>query len=131
MEEIAEFDFWRPWNQMVRGHVERGVEFRRARVFSEPASDFIRYEHLVTPFTNLTAGEHVRWLPRPQARDIAVPGCDFWQFDDGLVCWVFQSGDGDPAGYETSDDPAETELCSTAFQAVWKRATDHAEFRLA
>ncbi|WP_327585029.1 hypothetical protein OHA25_56585 [Nonomuraea sp. NBC_00507] len=129
LEEIAQFDFWKPWNDLVHGHVQRGVSFRRARVVSEPVSDFIRYENLATPFTNLSAGEEVRWLPRRQARDIAMPGCDFWQFDDHTVCWVFQSGDGEPTGYELSEDPEEIGLCSTAFEAVWKRAIDHEQYR--
>ena len=131
LDEISRFDFWRPWVDLVAGHVARGVSFRRARVVSEPHSDFIRYENQATPFTNLVAGEQVRWLPRQQARDIAVPGCDFWQFDDHLVCWVFQSGDGLPAGYELSEDPAEIKLCSAAFEAVWKRAIDHQDYQLA
>ncbi len=129
LEEISRFEFWLPWIDLVKGHVNRGVSFRRARVISEPVSDYIRYENLATPFTNLAAGEKVRWLPRPQAKDIALPGCDFWQFDDHLVCWVFQSGDGEPAGYELSEDPAEVTLCSSAFEAVWKRALDHSEYR--
>jgi hypothetical protein len=129
LEEIARFDCWRPWNDLVRGHVDRGVSFRRVRVISEPVSDYIRFEYLATPFTNLSAGEEVRWLPRPQARDIALPGCDFWQFDDGLVCWVFQSGDGEPAGYERSDATSETDLCASAFELLWKRAFGHAEYQ--
>ncbi|MEV7005537.1 DUF6879 family protein [Streptosporangium sp. NPDC051022] len=129
LDEISRFDFWLPWIDLVKEHVERGVSFRRARVVSEPVSDYIRYENQVTPFTNLVAGEQVRWFPRPRARDIAVPGCDFWQFDDGLICWIFQSGDGEPTGYELSEDPAEAKLCSAAFEAVWERAIDHEDYR--
>jgi hypothetical protein len=119
-EEISRFEIFRPWVTLVRGHVDRGVSFRRARVVSEPVSDFIRYENAVTPAANLAAGEQVRWLPRQRAKDIALPGCDFWQFDDGLVCFVFQNGDGDPAGFE---------LTNSAFEAVWERAIDHSEYR--
>jgi hypothetical protein len=127
VEEISES--FVSWVDLVRAHVDRGVSFRRARVVSEPVSDFIRYENLVTPAANLAAGEQVRWLPRPNAKDIAFPGCDFWQIDDGLVCFVFQSGDGEPAGYELTEDPAVASLCSTAFEAVWVRGIDHAEYR--
>ncbi|HEY2579716.1 MAG TPA: hypothetical protein VGI74_25680 [Streptosporangiaceae bacterium] len=127
--EISRFEIFRPWVTLVRGHVDRGVCFRRVRVVSEPVSDFIRYEHAVTPATNLAAGEQVRWLPRPRAKDIAVPGCDFWQFDDGLVCFVFQNGDGDPAGFELTEDLSVAKLCSSAFEAVWERAIDHSEYQ--
>ena len=44
---------------------------RRARVVSEPVTDYIRYEHDLT-FANVAAGELVRWLPRRNAADIAV-----------------------------------------------------------
>ncbi len=113
----------------MRGHVDRGVLFRRARVVSEPVSGFIRYENAMTPAANLAAGEQVRWLPRQRTKDIALPGCDFWQFDGGLVCFVFQSGDGEPAGHELTEDPAVARLCNAAFEAVWERGTDHSEYR--
>lgn len=128
-EEISRFEIFRPWVDLVQGYVKRGVSFRRARVISEPVSDFIRYENAVTPATNLAAGEQIRWLPRPHAMDLAVPGCDFWQVDGGLVCFVFQSGDGEPAGHELSEDQATAKLCSSAFEAIWERGIDHSEYR--
>ncbi|RCG26597.1 hypothetical protein DQ384_29250 [Sphaerisporangium album] len=128
MDEIARFDPVGPWVTLVRAHVSRGVSFRRARIISEPVSEYIRFEHAATPHSNLAAGERVRWLPRPRAADLALPGCDFWQFDDGLVCFVYQSGDGNPAGYDLVDDAAVAELCASAFEAVWERALDHAEY---
>ncbi|RJL35638.1 DUF6879 family protein [Bailinhaonella thermotolerans] len=129
IEEIARYDYLKPWVELVAGHVARGVSFRRARIISEPVSDYIRYEYGITPAANLVAGERVRWLPRPQARDIALPGCDFWQFDGGLVRFVFQDGDGEKVGNDLSDDPAVAELCSSAFEAVWSRALDHQEYK--
>ncbi|WP_371785309.1 DUF6879 family protein [Streptosporangium subroseum] len=128
MDTISRYDYLTPWVDMIKGHVDRGVSFRRARVISEPVSDYIRYEHAVTPAANLAGGEQVRWLPRPQASDLALPGSDFWQFDDGLVCFIFQTGDGDPAGHEMSEDPAVIKLCVSAFEAVWARAVDHADY---
>jgi hypothetical protein len=128
-EKIAAFEIFRPWVDLVRGHVDRGVSFRRARIVSEPVSDFIRYENAITHAANIAAGEQVRWLPRPKAKDIALPGCDFWQFDDGLVCFAFQSGDGEPAGHELTDDLAVAKLCNAAFEAAWERGIDHPEYR--
>ncbi|MEV6981179.1 DUF6879 family protein [Sphaerisporangium sp. NPDC051017] len=131
LEEAARIDapFVAPWVSLVKATTSRGVTFRRARVISEPVTHYIRYEHAATVYSNLAGGEQVRWLPRPKARDIAVPGCDFWQFDDGLVCWIFQNGEGDPAGYDLSEEPVEAKLCSTAFEAVWERALDHLEYQ--
>ncbi|MEV0823864.1 DUF6879 family protein [Nonomuraea rubra] len=130
VEEISTLDsYFLPWTRLIQEHVARGVTFRRARVISEPASDYIRYEHAVTPFSNLEGGELVRWLPRLKARDIAVPACDFWQFDNNLICWVYQSGDGDPTGHDLDTDPAAVRLCSSAFEAIWERAIDHSEYK--
>ncbi|WP_026314113.1 DUF6879 family protein [Actinomadura flavalba] len=118
-----------PWVELVGSVVARGVTFRRARVVSEPVSDYIRFEHAVTGYSNLAAGEQVRWLSRRQAADLALPGADFWQIDDGTVCFVFQSGDGEPAGYELTENLSVVKLCSMAFEAVWDRGIEHAEYR--
>lgn len=127
-DEIMRFEDFMSWASLVRQHVECGISFRRARVISEPVSEFIRYENRVTA-NNVAAGEQVRWLPRPRAAELALPGADFWQVDDGAVWFVFQSGDGDPAGDRVCEDPAVARLCSSAFEAVWERAIDHGEYR--
>ncbi|WP_269853527.1 DUF6879 family protein [Streptomyces sp. RPT161] len=121
--------WWRPWLDLVSRTVGRGVVMRRARIVSEPVSEYIQFEHSGT-FTNIAAGEQVRWLPRRQASDIALPGNDFWIFDDRLVEFNHFTGDGDGAGYELSEDPAVVKLCSTAFETVWDRGIDHEEYRV-
>ncbi|MFF5265419.1 DUF6879 family protein [Actinomadura viridis] len=52
-----------PWVSAAQDAVGRGVRARRARVVSEPVSDYTRWLHMVTD-VNLKAGEEVRWLPR-------------------------------------------------------------------
>lgn len=54
---------WQGWVPLARETVGRGVVMRRARVISEPVTDYIRYEHALTP-VNIAVGERVRWLPR-------------------------------------------------------------------
>ena len=123
--------YWKPWVSIVRGAVERGVLVRRARIVSEPVTDYIRYEHAITA-VNLASGEQVRWLPRRQASNIALPGNDFWLFDDRLVRINHFTGDGDGATepFEDSDEPELVRLCSAAFEAVWNRGIPHADFAL-
>ena len=53
----------RPWLDLIREVTGRGVPVRRARVVSEPVTDYIRFEHATTD-SNVAAGEQVRWLPR-------------------------------------------------------------------
>jgi hypothetical protein len=119
------------WHALVSGVIERGVTVRRARIISVPASDYIRFEYEVTPAANVAAGEHVRWLSRQHASDVALPGNDFWLFDGTAVLFNYFSGDGAPAGTELRDEPAVVKLCAAAFEAVWDRAVPHGEYRLA
>lgn len=121
--------WWRPWLDLIQETVGRGVVVRRARIVSEPVTEYIRFEHSGT-FTNVAAGEQVRWLPRRRASDIALPGNDFWLFDDRLIRWNYFTGDGASAGQELSEDPAAAKLCSEAFEAVWARAVPHEQFEI-
>jgi hypothetical protein len=121
--------WWRPWLDLVAETVGRGVAIRRARIVSEPVSEYIRYEHSGT-FTNVAAGEQVRWLPRRQASDIALPGNDFWLFDGRLVQWNHFAGDGSSQGPELTDAPDAVKLCDTAFETVWGRAVPHDKYKL-
>src|SRR5437870_3278241 len=65
---------WPAWFDMVGEAVARGVVVRRARIVSEPLSNYVRFEYDITAGLNLAAGEQVRWLPRRQAMDLALPG---------------------------------------------------------
>ncbi|WP_344326818.1 DUF6879 family protein [Streptomyces macrosporus] len=120
---------FRDWYDLIVAAVARGVEVRRARIVSEPVTDFIRHEYETTPVLNIPAGEQVRWLSRRRASDLALPGNDFWVFDDRLVRFGYFAGDGTYLGQEVLDDPAVVKLCSSAFEAVWERAVDHREYQ--
>lgn len=121
--------YWTPWVDLVRSTVARGVVVRRARVVSEPVTDYIRYEHAGT-VVNLRAGEQVRWLPRRQASDIALPGNDCWVFDGEIVLFNHFSGDGNwsEPGWEVRSEPALAGLASAAFEAVWARGIPHQKY---
>ncbi|MDT0304329.1 DUF6879 family protein [Streptomonospora wellingtoniae] len=119
--------WWHPYYQAVADAVARGVSVCRARVVSEPLSDYIRYEHYITE-ANIRAGEQVRWLPRRRATDIALPGNDIWLFDDRLVRIYHFSGDGVLLDQEVSEDPDLVRLCGSAFAEVWDRAVPHGEY---
>ncbi|MFH9072256.1 DUF6879 family protein [Streptomyces alboflavus] len=120
---------WAPWVELISRAVSRGVVVRRARIISEPVTDYIRYEHGGTG-VNVTAGEQVRWLPRRRASDIALPGNDFWLFDDRLIRWNHFTGDGAWAGQEFTEAPAATKLCTDSFEAVWSRAIPHDQYEI-
>ncbi|MFI9326403.1 DUF6879 family protein [Kitasatospora sp. NPDC052868] len=120
--------WWGPWLQLMADITAKGVDVRRARIISEPVSEYIRFEHDIT-FRNVAAGEQVRWLPRRQATDLALPGNDFWLIDGGLVMVHHFSGGGDFMDDEVTTDPAVVRLCASAFEATWDRAIPHEDYR--
>ncbi|MDX3568650.1 DUF6879 family protein [Streptomyces sp. ID05-47C] len=122
---------WAEWHAIVTEATARGVEVRRARIVSMPVSEYIRFEHDVTDGLNIAAGEEVRWLSRRNATDLALPGNDFWLFDSSLVLVNHFDGEGENMEVELTDDAEVAKLCDAAFEAVWKRATPHAQFELA
>ncbi|MFL4491727.1 DUF6879 family protein [Streptomyces sp. VTCC 41912] len=117
------------WTTRVKGLTARGVVVRRARIISEPISDYIRFEYDVTGPVNLAGGELVRWLPRRRASDIALPGNDFWVFDGQRGKFNHFTGTGSSAGPEPISDPEVIKLCADAFEAVWERAIPHEEYK--
>ncbi|MFI1801439.1 DUF6879 family protein [Streptomyces sp. NPDC020379] len=123
-----DFQQWLSWVSEATG---RGVKFRRARVVSVPESDYIRFEHHVS-HVNVAAGENIRWLPRRQATALALPGNDFWVFDNELALVLHFTGDGElaPDGRELTRDEQVLGLCTRAFEAVWERAIPHEDYRL-
>ncbi|ANZ16792.1 DUF6879 family protein [Streptomyces noursei] len=121
-------DWWDSWRDLVAETTARGVVMRRARVVSEPVTDYIRYEHDMT-FANVAAGELVRWLPRRQAADLVLPGTDLWMFDGTAVLFTYFSGDGNVVDREWRTDAPVVEQVRTAFEAVWQRATPHEEYK--
>ncbi|MER6531905.1 DUF6879 family protein [Streptomyces sp. NPDC001508] len=121
--------WWRPWLDLIQETVARGVVVRRARIVSEPVSEYTRFLYDGT-FTNVAAGEQVRWLPRRRASGIALPGNDFWLFDEHWTHWNHFAGDGAWTGEEISDDSAAAKLCAEAFEAVWSHAIPHEQYEI-
>jgi hypothetical protein len=119
------------WLALTSNLASKGVAVRRARIVSEPVSDYVRFEHHLTD-SNVAAGEEVRWLPRRRASDLALPGNDFWLFDDEVALFLHFDGDGElaPDDEEVSTDPKAVRLCADAFAAVWARAVPHADYKV-
>jgi hypothetical protein len=122
-------DSWAAWTELIGSAVARGVKVRRARIVSEPVTDYIRWEHMLTDL-NVKAGEQVRWLPRRQAYDLMLPGADFWMFDGRLVVFNFNAGDGpDTQEEEFTNDPGVLTRCIAAFEQLWERAIPHEKYQ--
>ncbi|MGQ4439594.1 DUF6879 family protein [Streptomyces violaceoruber] len=121
--------WWNGFLDSVDQAVSRGVAVHRARIVSEPVTEYIRYEHSCTP-QNLAAGEEVRWLPRRLASDLLIPGNDFWLFDNELIRFGLFSGDGAFVEHTLCDDPDVIKNVAEAFEAVWSRALPHDRYSI-
>lgn len=117
------------WLNLIRGITGAGVRVRRARIVSEPVADYIRFEwHGAWP--GIEAGEELRWLPRRLVSGIALPGNDFWLFDEYTAMFNHFSGGGKPLGQELTMDRTAVTLCQAAFENVWQLAVPHSEYEL-
>lgn len=116
------------WCDTVREHTRAGRTVRRARVVSEPLSDYQRWSYSVA-HPMVAAGEDIRWVPRRLVSSIGIPGNDYYLLDDELAIFLHYAGSGPSAGMTTSTDPADAELCRTAFDKVWDLAIPHGEYQ--
>ena len=112
------------WCQTLRGHVQAGRSVRRARIVSEPLSDYQRWSYSIA-HPMVEAGENIAWVPRRLVSTIALPGNDFYLFDDRLALFLLYSGDGLGVAKLTSTDPPDLGLCRSAFEAVWGLSIPH------
>ncbi|WP_049580119.1 DUF6879 family protein [Streptomyces sp. SBT349] len=123
--------YWAPWVRLIGATTGRGVTVRRARVVSEPVSDYIRYEHAGAS-VNVAAGELVRWLPRGRASDLLLPGNDLWVFDESAVLFNHFDGEGNWATpkWEVRRETGLIARVRAAFEAVWERAVPHERYEV-
>jgi hypothetical protein len=119
---------WRDWHSLMKDTTARGVVVRRARIVSEPVTDYVMYEYDVTAPHNVAAGELVRWLPRRLASDLLVPPTDYWVIDKSIVVFNQFDGLGNWVDEDRRDDEALARQCAQAFDAVWDRAIPHDDY---
>lgn len=116
------------WCAVLREGVKAGKSVRRARIVSEPLSDYQRWSYSIAQ-PMVDAGEDIRWAPRRLLSTTLIPGNDFYVFDGRLVVFLTYTGNGLSAGKFTSAQSADVRLCSESFEAVWKLAIPHREYR--
>lgn len=126
--EPDDFAWLQDWCQKIRDHVGAGRTVRRAKIVSEPLSDYQRWVYeAFTPIA--AAGEDVRWIPRRAASTICVPGNDYYLFDDEQVVFLHYAGSGLNTAYTTTTDPSVVEMCAAAFEKVWTLSIPHSEYK--
>ena len=125
--EPDDLEWLQGWCAMLREHVRAGRSVRRARIVSEPLSDYQHWSYSIAD-PMVEAGEDIRWVPRRLVSQVAVPGNDFYLFDDRLAVFLLYAGNGLAAGMLRSAEPAVIRLCRSAFEAAWKLAIPHSEY---
>jgi Family of unknown function (DUF6879) len=125
--EPDDLEWLQGWCGTLREHVKAGRSVRRARVVSEPLSDYQRWSHSIA-LPMVEAGEDIRWVPRRVVSPIGLPGNDFYLFDDRLAVFLLYAGNGLGVGKVSSADPAVLRLCRSAFEDVWNLSIPHREY---
>src|SRR5215217_4390193 len=115
------------WCEAVRANVAAGKSIRRARIVSEPLSDYQRWVYDIA-HPKINAGEDIRWVPRRLVSSIGIPGNDYYLLDNRLVIFLHYAGNGLNVDFVTSTDPADIALCREAFEAVWKLSTPYRDY---
>lgn len=115
------------WCDTLREHVDAGRSVRRARIVSEPLSDYQRWSYSIAQ-PMVDAGEDIRWVSRRLVSSIALPGNDFYLFDDRLVTFLIYAGSGLAVDKVTSTDPHDIRICRAAFDAVWRLSIPHRDY---
>ncbi|MFJ2649229.1 DUF6879 family protein [Streptomyces sp. NPDC087420] len=120
--------WWRAFHDQIAEAVARGVSVRRARIVSEPVSEYIRWEHEMTR-ANLAAGEQVRWVPRRLASTLLLPCNDYWLFDDRLARVHHFAGNGSLVTDEFTSEPDTLKLFAASFESAWELGIPHDEYQ--
>lgn len=115
------------WCESLREHVAAGRSVRRARIVSEPLSDYQRWSYSIAQ-PMVDAGEDIRWVPRRRVSSLALPGNDYYLFDDRLAVFLIYAGSGLATDRLASTDPADLKLCRSAFEQVWKLSIPHRDY---
>ncbi|NRQ35534.1 hypothetical protein HII36_27425 [Nonomuraea sp. NN258] len=126
--ELDDLSWMDPWCDRIRTAVAAGKRYRRVCVVSEPLSQYRRFAYEVLG-SSVAAGEEIRWAPRRAVSAVALPGNDFWLFDEEAVVFAVFSGNGEVAERQLYTEPEVVRLCLDAFDAVWALSVPHHEYR--
>ncbi|MFI7134013.1 DUF6879 family protein [Nonomuraea sp. NPDC050153] len=119
---------YQTWADTVAAKETTGRHLRRVRVISEPLSD---YQRMSVQFSGLAvdAGEDLRWLPRRLTSAMPLPGNDLFVLDGHTAVFNVMDGNGDRAEIQLSAEPDVVKWCLNVFEAAWKLAIPHREYK--
>jgi len=66
---------------------------------------------------------------RSRVSTVALPGNDFWLFDNEVVVFLIFAASGLVVDRYTTTDRSTIELCRTSFEEAWKLSIPNSEYR--
>lgn len=125
--EDDDYLWFQPWMDHVREVTAQGVAVRRARVVSEPHTDYTKFAKAVARF-NAEAGEDVRYLPRDLIDPAELTSDDWWLFDGRLVAFTIFEPAGRWVGGAVTEDPRILDYVCEVRDRVWGQAIPLEEY---
>lgn len=127
-----DLSFMEDWYADIREGTAAGRRYGRVRVLTEPLTDYLRFELSFTHL-NVAAGEDVRVLTAARARELALPGEDFWLFDaDEADAWaaLMHFGPEGVTHVDVATDSATLDRCREIRDTAWEDAVPFREYTL-
>ncbi|MPZ79621.1 MAG: hypothetical protein GEV28_04150 [Actinophytocola sp.] len=119
----------RPWVEYVQGLRRRGVRFGRARLLTEPLTEYLRMQ-LDFTHMNVEAGADVRWVTPSDAADVGMPTYDYYLVDDNVVAVLDFDAAGRFVGARVSVAPEVVNRHVAWRDLIWPRAVPHQRYLL-
>jgi len=127
--EPDDYEWLREWHELIKAATSAGKSVSRARIITEPVTDYIRFEHAMSRF-NIEAGEQIFWVPRQRTGHITFPEHDFWLLDDELLAFNVFSADGETFGAKLVREQSTLDLCRRARDQVLAVGIPHRDYVL-
>jgi hypothetical protein len=117
----------RSWVEYVQGLRRRGVRFERARLLTEPLTEYLRMQFDFT-YMNVDAGEDVRWVAPSVAAKVGMPTYDYYLIDDDVVAILDFDVRGRFTGARASTGREVVERHATWRDLIWPHAVPHERY---
>jgi hypothetical protein len=127
--EPDDYEWIREWHELIKAAVAAGKMVTRARVVTEPVTEYVRFEHAMARF-NVAAGERLYWVPRQLTAGIPFPDHDYWLLDEETVAFNVFAPDGSSFGAKVVTDAATVEQCLAVRDRVLAAGIPHEQYIL-
>lgn len=128
--EPDDYEWVHDWHELIKSATSSGKTVKRARIVSEPVTDYIRFEHAMATKFNALAGEQIYWVPRHLTEGIDFPEHDYWLLDEQTVAFNIFTEDGSDFGARLVTDPATVNQCMKVRDQVLALGIPHEDYHL-